>query len=246
MKTQVCGHLFPYLDSTRFNSTNWPGGVSAGTISLLQETFHNEYFEYEKQMCNVVKEDYNKGLTLIGDKEVDDVTSLEVDGFPAKPSSIISGNAYTLKDDKGRSLFRGANFDNLRSLDFLKQKASFIFSSGKDFFSSLRKGDGSLALGGAVLVNGNLVIDEPLTIKDGEGGLVLVTGDITLRSDISSPTKEPLTLVSLGGNITVKQCDQVDCGTHCSRGKNKSRRGHRYKRIACLQRDTLTKIFIPR
>ena len=202
---------FPYLDSSTFDSNNWPGGVSAGTISILRQTFHDDFAEYEQRMSKVHKEPYNKGFDYIDDQELEPVSSLEVDGFPAMANDLVVGNAYSLKDDKDVILFRRANFDNLRDFTFLKQKASFIYSTGQELLNIHQKSNGELSLGGAVLVNGDIAFTKSTTVKRGEGGLILATGDITVRANILAPTKEPLSLVSLGGKIIVKQCKQVQC-----------------------------------
>ena len=202
---------FPNLDSSTFRSNNWPGGVSAGTINILRDTFHDDFSEYEQQMCIVHKEPYNKGIDLLDDQGIEAIESLEIDGFPARANDLVAGNTYSLKDDRDVVLFRGANFDSLRDFSFLKQKASFIYSTGQELLNHHRQANGDLSVGGALLVNGNLTFTERSTINSGAGGLILAKGHITISADILAPSDEPLTLVSLGGKIVVKQCNQVQC-----------------------------------
>ncbi len=201
---------FPNIDETVFSSSRWPGGASAGTISVLRQTFDDDFSKYEERMSRIVEEPYNGVFERLGDGGVEPIEKLEVDGFPATPNGLVSGQSYTLLNDKKERLFHGASFDDLSDLSFLTQKASLVYNSSADLFKAHRKDDGSCFFGGGLMVRGSLQINEALTIFQGGGGVILASDNISIESNIECPSGEPLTLISLGGDIYVRNCAQVD------------------------------------
>ena len=84
-------------------------------------------------------------------------------------------------------------------------------------FQPAGQSEGSLS--GIALVKGDLRIHRDLKIRKDGGGIVLVEGNIILEKRIQSPGSDPLTLVSLAGNIQVKVQDKIEAGLVALQGR---------------------------
>ncbi|NLI78737.1 MAG: hypothetical protein GX442_20145 [Candidatus Riflebacteria bacterium] len=217
-------HL-PWLSRTLFAGDAWPGVSQGRTITDLRDNFGGSYDAYERRMSDVAEEPYNAGLFPLMDFPGDPfarvvvidpaalppgLTSLaasqrlRIDGQPALPGGMAYGSAYTLLDDEGREWFSGGDLGALGDLSFLRRRVTLAFPD----LAGLRRGlprdeAGDLLLPGAVLVGGPVTIEEPLRFAN--GGLVLVDGTIRLQGEVGvAGGGEPLSLVSLGGDIEVE------------------------------------------
>ena len=74
-------------------------------------------------------------------------------------------------------------------------------------------------LGGVVYVAGDFQLQEPLEVLSGGGGLILVENKILIEAGIKCAPGEPLTLASLGGDVTLATSDMVQAGLVALRGR---------------------------
>ncbi len=222
----------PYLDSVRFGSSDWPGGARPGTIARIRQQFGEDFEQYRRRMSDVVRQPYNAANLQVIDLGSDDLSSilvlepgqlppgapaqpvssrLSVDGIPASPGSLAWGNRYTLRDDTGETVFDGGSLDVLEDLSFLSQKSGLEADSEEGLLEALLdETSGQLVLAGAVSVDGDLTFSSPAVVAAGGGGLMLATGDIVIKSGITATDGEPLTLVSLSGDIRIETSQPVE------------------------------------
>lgn len=231
--------LFPCLDRQTFLSDFWPGRLSRDEARRIRDNFGGSWEAYAARMSDLIEEDYNAAnLTAVR------FSSPEGEGFlfPAEatpnhglvlppPSRRLETagmalpvyrrafpNAVTIKDDQGRPLFRNGSLDLFPDPAWLKRKAGPVFPDGETLWKGLpRETDGRYFLGGIVLVQSGLEIDRPVGFVG--GGMLLVQGGITLKARVDSPSFDPVSLVSLGGDVRVETGDPIAAGLIALSGK---------------------------
>ncbi len=215
----------PWLSRALFEGDAWPGVKSPSTLAAIRDNFGGRYEAYERRMSDVAEEAYNAGLFPLmafpGDPFARVVIidpaarppglppppasqRLRIDGQPAQLGEMAFGSAYTLLDDEGREWFSAGDLGALADLSFLRRRVTAAFPDLASLRRGLSRDDaGNLLLPGAVLVGGPVIVEEPLHFAN--GGLVLVEGAIRLQGEVGvAGGGEPLSLVSLGGDIDVE------------------------------------------
>ncbi len=231
----------PMLDEGRFEAGQWPGGVSASTAQAIREQFGGQFERYAARMSQFVEEPFNLGnlallasqsqpllRTMLLDPAVIPAPAprmppsarLAVDGRPVRFHEAVTGGGYSLTDDAGRALTDRLDLEAFKELGFLVHKAGRHFRDGAAFLEGCRGGaPGGLKLGGVVHVAGSLALERPLRVERGGGGMVLVDGDLRLAERLTSESLEPVTLVSLNGNIRVDTAAPVDAALAALAGR---------------------------
>jgi hypothetical protein len=203
--------------------------------------FNSDFSQYASQMSRVVEEGYNEAhlsSVTFSDPDLNNRFHLECDqldpdlqaearlrkirtqlGKPRLCERVL-GTHYSLFDDRGRTLFKEEAFESLSDLSFLVEKSGRVFSNGEEFLGAFQAPDEMEGgLSGIALVKGNLRINRELKIRKDGGGIVLVEGDIILEKVIKSPGSDPLTLISLNGNIQVKVQELLEVGLVALQGR---------------------------
>jgi len=222
----------PFLEQDEFeNSSTWPGGATASSVSILRDNFDGDYEEYKLQMSQVIEEGYNEGLLWaieLGTPSLDErfhleceeldptvqeqvrVDLLKVDNLEHTLCKRFVGGQYSLRNDASNPIFENINLESFVNLSHLERRSSREFESFDSFLQEhLDPGSGILKLGGVMKIKGNLKLVTPLQIQSGKGGILLVDGDIEILAPINNPDHEPFSLVSLAGNLKLKISDPV-------------------------------------
>ena len=217
----------PFLDETSFSKTAWPGNTSSGTIEAIKKHFENSFENYKERMSNIIEEPFNQSnLTslLFPDDDIKQ-TMIITDQFLNEkavklPSSellfsygsqlplykTIEQNTVTIKNNAGDTLADDCNLEELTDYSFLRNKAATIYETFANFIDD-RKGFGPT---GVVIINSDIKIAKHHTIKEGTGGIIISTGNITISNSISSTSGEPLSLVALSGNINLDTSKKIE------------------------------------
>ncbi len=217
----------PELESSQFLGTDWPGGWTDGTRLAIVDNFGSDFTRYQIRASRLLLMDANflstrllrtdadvfslnpsHFLTWTGDFHL---KNLSIAGNPAPWYQAAHATAYQLKDDSGSVYFDGGDFSKLETVPWLTEKSGYRFRSGRDFLR-LQVVDGSLKLSGIVEIKGDLEITEPLFVPQGQGGIIVVEGNIRIRSAIQAQDSEPFTLLSKTGDIEVFTADPIEAG----------------------------------
>jgi|GEM_PF-1460710 len=149
---------------------------------------------------------------------------LEIGGKPPTFLKLSQSDQVTLKNDQGEVLFKDGILGGMEDLEFLRTKGR-AYRGQTSLLNSVResKPDAAVGLkvffGGVVYVKGDFQLQEPLEILPGGGGLILVEDDIFIEAGIECSQGEPLSLVSLGGDVTLATADPVQAGLVALRGR---------------------------
>ncbi len=224
--------LFPYLgeNSSVFDSgLNWPS-CNANSISQIKMNFDGNYDYYKSRMSKIVTEPYNHGILNFLDAPglnrakrmlLDSASlsasvklklhssKLKISNNPAYFASLNNNSSFSLFDDRGISLFSG-DLGKMSDLNFLYQKAGPVFASGNRFLSQVRRDDQNrVMLGGIARIGTGIRTKKTLLFGPGGGGILLVDGQVTINRGIRVTSPEPVTIVSMNGNITVNTREPI-------------------------------------
>jgi hypothetical protein len=237
----------PYLDADAFNNFHdyvWPGNVIDLTA---REVIHDHFLGlaklqggtgydfYKARMSRVDAHPYNEAnleflkfpeeleKTAFPKFEISDPRSppslerIEVNGVAAPFHQPLVSGVVTIKNDNGEVLFKSADLNAIEDLEFLKDKAK-LYANQDSLFSSVQISPSRISLGGVVYIDGSLLLEKPIEIAAGGGGILLVEKDIKIQGKISSSGGETLTLVSLQGNIELQTAQPVQAGLIALKG----------------------------
>jgi len=220
----------PYQTEASFNSASWPGNMSSSTVDAIKKHFSNDFKKYALRMCDIISEDYNSANLLLADfgkagektflidpdtvsvvfPDFPDLSRMKVNSMPAKFYKAIVGPAYTLLDDRGRILFNGDDFSRFYEPGFILHKVGYQYKNFQDFSKkSVDAEKKAMRVSGIIKIGEGLETDQPIKIAPGGGGIIIVDGDIVFRRGVYCPASEPLTFVSLSGNISVATAEPV-------------------------------------
>lgn len=149
---------------------------------------------------------------------------IAMDGKPASFLKLSPGDKVTIKNDQGDVIFENGVLGGLEDLEYLRAKGR-SYRGQTSLLNSIResKPSGTMGmkvfLGGVVYVAGDFQLQEPLEVLSGGGGLILVENKILIEAGIKCAPGEPLTLASLGGDVTLATSDMVQAGLVALRGR---------------------------
>lgn len=225
----------PYLGPSEFSSTSWPSGDSSAKIQALKDNFDGSFERYKARMSTLHTIPYNRWqmrLLDLGSDEANSILHLDPEKLPTEPpieappnSKIlqsdglevsffgqISGSSYSLKNDEGAAIFSGSDLSTVNDLSWLKQKAGNMYDSWDRALYYLGDSDSKLHIGGVIYISGEMILESPLTVPRGSGGMILVEKDISIRSSLEVEDSEPLTLVSLNGDVKIETPQKLEMG----------------------------------
>jgi hypothetical protein len=227
----------PFISETKFAGNNWPG-VSKAAAQIINDNFGGSFQNYKARMSTVVDIQYN-AINLralkFANAPLNEAIQIDPEKIPAdtnisalskrlliegKPASFVDANygtRYEIKADDGNKLFNG-DLEGFEDLSFFKAKAVENFDKPADFYKKIRVGENEWVIDSTYLIKGDLTIDRPLTTIAGCGGMVFVQGNIVIKEEIFTPTKETIILCSLNGNIEISTSRNVEAGLIALKG----------------------------
>jgi hypothetical protein len=227
----------PCLDKSTFESSQWPGRAKASTIETIKRHFENSYQKYCNRMSNLVEEPFNRAnlATVLFPTDDEnrvisgDYSGLGTEGTSLPKSTKISSrgeslefhklanlNTITLKNDEGITLAENCPLSDISDYSFLTEKAAILYESYDDFLADQRLEEKGLSLkeglspGGVIHINSDIEFNDRQIVHRGSGGIILCSGNITIKDAISCEGDEPLTLLSIGGNISIETNKEID------------------------------------
>ncbi|MBW7875005.1 MAG: hypothetical protein H3C47_03325 [Candidatus Cloacimonetes bacterium] len=222
----------PLLNPSQFLGGPWPGGFTEPTRLTIVDNFDSDFARYQIRSSKLYTTDANFLITrLLKDSEAFSIHSLEpatwpedsnlknlsIAGIPAPWHQAVHATAYQLKDDLGNTYFDGGDFSQLTELPWINRKSGYRFRSGADFLR-LQAKNGELKLSGIADIRGDLEITDSLRVPSGQGGILIVEGNIRIRAAIEAEDSEPLTLISKTGSIEVLTSEKIEAGLVCLMG----------------------------
>jgi len=222
----------PLLNPSQFMGGPWPGGFTEPTRLAIVDNFGSDFARYQIRSSKLYMTDANfLNTRLLKDSEAFSIHSLEpatwpddaniknlsIAGIPAPWYQAAHATAYQLKDDLGNTYFDGGDFSQLTELPWIGRKSGYRFRSGVDFLR-LQAQNGDLKLSGIVDIKGDLEIVEPLRVASGQGGILIVEGNVRIKRAIEVEDSEPLTLISKTGSIEVLTSEKIEAGLVCLMG----------------------------
>ena len=126
-------------------------------------------------------------------------------------SDPVTSRNITIKDSKSRLLFNRADLNQVSDLSFLRSKAR-IYEDQNALVKEVFSDAGDVGLSGVYYVQGDFVLDQPLKIRAGGGGMIIAENNLVINQSIQVAAKETLTLVSLNGDIKVRGGLRVEAG----------------------------------
>ncbi len=252
---------FPMLDENSFANDAWPGMTDDGA-ARIRENFSSDYQRYQARMSSIVEESFNavnlRALKFYNPKLLWQVTlnpdslpsaiglqrassRATVDGQPADFFKMNYGGVYTITGDDGRSLFSG-NPGGIEDLSYLTARVGIRFASAERFYKQTVRDGKDHVIRNVYQIAGELDVDRPLYAAEGCGGMIFVEGDIAIQESISAPAGEPVILVSLGGNISVKTTKPVNAALIALKGSVNIESAAEINGLLAARRLTLTRL----
>ena len=182
-------------------------------ISYPMNEINLEYIELPKGISNSPFPKLQSGLA----ENPPELQRLKSMGSQVAFHQPLLSGVLTIKNDHGMPVFENADLANISDLDFFKQKARH-FDDQSSFYQALNR-NSKLSIGGVAYIKGNLHIDKPIFVDTGGSGMILVQSDIKISSEIIKTDGETLTLISLGGNISVESSKKIQAGLIAMQGK---------------------------
>ncbi len=229
---------YPFLQESQFIGHTWPG-MSTEAAMTMEENFNGVFQRYKSRMSVVLEERYNAiNLRAIkfpaaplnsaimidprnlpaGTRVPDPSKRLNVDGNPASFIDASYGNLYQFFADDGRKLFEG-NLAGFEDLSHFVSKAVISFDKQSEFYRDIESDKKEYLINNNYLIKGDLLVDRPLSSIDGCGGMIIANGDITIQNEIIAPDREPVVLISTGGNIRIATSGRIQAGLIALKGQ---------------------------
>lgn len=214
----------PYLPrESDFHLKIWPGNNAPRTIDFFyQNFFHGKFEEYTPRMSQPMTDSYNRShLTFLNETDfprdqqdcllpeelkLEALQRIHSNGYLVLPDRQIPAGTFDLQDADGKALFSGRP-ESWKAEEYLEPRVTFRHSSGEEFLAARMTKDG-LTLRGVEQIDGSLVINRPLKLAPGAGGILAVEGDIRINSRITTADSH-LYLLSLHGTIRVDTTEPV-------------------------------------
>ena len=223
----------------------WPGGVDTNDSYVVWKHFtelakskgktayelykdrmsKNFDMNYNKAIIEFVKLDESKSKTVYPEFSPGEAGAppplkrLENRGQAVHFYEKLTAEALTIKNDQGQPLLVNTDLNGFVDLDFFKKKTERrAFTNQNSLVNFLKRDTNQYFLGGIVILKGDLVIEEPMEIGLGGGGILLVENNIEIRDRIQKSPGETLTLVALKGNIKVSTSRKIEAGLIARRG----------------------------
>lgn len=210
----------PYLTPDKYNSDDWPTSWSQAGVDLLKDHFEtlnpgSPYEAYSKWQSRWIEEDLNSSLLdLLVPEDSNSIYYSEDNAFRSgKLSSSgsqrhalkqLDHDKYTIETDDNKIAFLENYLTNPPPPEIYRHRVARIYDSYENLKRELKLVDCSFEFGGYVLVKGKLILEEELRFNPGNGGILVSEGDLIVRSPLNQSGEEPLTLLSLGGNVLIQ------------------------------------------
>jgi len=222
----------------------WPGLLknNVGIVSVLYNHFEGiargtkstGFKEYQKRASKVIDYPMNEvnlqyvelpnshnrrafpSFETVSAGSPPELKRIQSKGSQVAFHQVLSSGEITIRNDRGIAVFENADLANFNDLGFFKDKAR-RFDDQNSFYKAFKR-NSKLSIGGVAYIEGDLSIEEPIFVDAGGSGLILVEKDIKLSSEIKKSLGETLTLVSLGGNISIKSAKKIEAGLIAMQG----------------------------
>jgi hypothetical protein len=222
----------PYLQESDFEEEEWPVSKTPPKPHYFSNTFKNQlkeegheesYKAYQNIMSKVISEPVNRAI-LTGLKISKSYPfSYRTNNIPSL-SNLISkkqnqafykeaseNSSYTILNDIGRPVADNIKIQDI-DVEFLKSKVSKTFNSQSSFLKTISLANNEVNISGVLFVSGDLELNRELNIKEFNGGIVIVDGNIRIKKDIICKENELLTFISLNGSIKIDNNVSVSAG----------------------------------
>lgn len=148
------------------------------------------------------------------------LTRLRVNKSAAHFFKYINNARITMLNDAGGLVYHGDDLSRFYDSGVIAHKCGYTYKTSADFLKGRYDSKShTLMVKGAVRILDDINISDNLTMRAGMGGIVICDGDIKINRGIKAENGEPLTLMSLKGNISVNTSDTIEAALIAVSGK---------------------------